>query len=260
MTDRPMGPVRPVSPVTAAMPPPRPGWRPSPPSWPPFPQPPEPETVPGPARTQLWLRPPEPPSVYESLLRRRIVLAHGHLDDEAATRLCAQLLTLDAEGDGAIRLELQGLSADLTAAVTMMGVLDTVGAPVQARAAGRTAGAALGVLAACPQRAAYPNALFALTEPTEEFGGTVDAVTAREQQTRTMTDALYERLAEVTGHEIDEVRAAARAGRLLSADDAVTYGLVGEVIAGRRETPAAPRRSAQPHPGQHRPEPPRPEK
>ena len=247
MTAHPTGPIRPirpVSPVTATMPPLRPDRRPSEPSRPPQPpfyQPPEPETVPRPTRTQLWLQPPEPPSVYESLLRRRIVLAHGHLTDEAATRLCAQLLTLDAEGDGPIRLEMQGLSAELTAAVTVMGVLDTVGVPVRVRAAGRTAGAALGVLAACPQRAAYPNALFALTEPAEEFGGTVDAVAAREKQTRAMTDALYERLAEATGHEVDEVRAAARAGQLLSAADAVAYGLVTEVIAGRGKTPATPR-------------------
>lgn len=207
----------------------------------PFPGSPEPDTVPGPARTQLWLAPPEPPSVYESLLRRRIVLAHGNLTDEAATRLSAQLLTLDAEGDRPIRFELQGLSADLTAAVTLMGVLDTVGVPVQARAAGRTTGAALGVLAACPQRAAYPNALFVLTEPREEFGGTVDAVTVRERQTRVMTDSVYERLAEVTGREVDEVRAGARAGQLLSAAEAVAYGLVTEVIAGRDPNPAAPR-------------------
>jgi ATP-dependent Clp protease protease subunit len=219
--------------------PPFPGQNPFP-GQPPFPGPPEPDTVPGPTRTQLWLAPPEPPSVYESLLRRRIVLAHGHLTDEAATRLSAQLLTLDAEGDRPIRLELQSLSADLTAAVTLMGVLDTVGVPVQARAAGRTTGAALAVLAACPQRAAYPNALFVLTEPSEEFGGTVDAVTVRERQTRTMTDAVYERLAEVTGHEVDEIRAAARAGQLLSATEAVTYGLVTEVIAGRGASPATP--------------------
>ena len=221
--------------------PPFPGQNPFP-GQAPFPGPPEPDTVPGPTRTQLWLQPPEPPSVYESLLRRRIVLAHGHLTDEAATRLSAQLLTLDAEGDRPIRLEVQGLSADLTAAVTLMGVLDTVGVPVQARAAGRTTGAALGVLAACPQRAAYPNALFVLTEPSEEFGGTVDAVTVRERQTRTMTDAVYERLAEVTGHEVDEIRTAARAGHLLSAAEAVTYGLVTDVIAGRGESPAAPGR------------------
>jgi ATP-dependent Clp protease protease subunit len=236
-----MSTIRHHGPVAATMPPWRPGGPPLTPGPHPFPGPPEPETVPGPVRTQLWLQPPEPPSVYESLLRRRIVLAHGHLTDEAATRLCAQLLTLDAEGDGPIRLELQSLTADLTAALTVMGVLDTLGVPVQARSAGRTTGAALGVLAACPQRAAYPNALFALTEPTAEFGGTVDAVTAREEQTRAMTDTLYERLAEVTGHEIDEIRTAARAGQVLTAAGAVDYGLVSEVIAGRSGRPAADR-------------------
>ena len=202
----------------------------------PFPGPPEPETVPGPARTQLWLQLPEPPSVYETLLRRRIVLASGHLTDETATRLSAQLLTMDAEGDDPIRFELQNLAADLTAALTVMGVLDTIGVPVRARAAGRMTGAALGVLAACPQRATYPNAVFALSEPTVEFGGTMAAVTAREEQTRTMVDTLYERVAEVTGHEVDEVRADARAYRVLTAADAVRYGLVTQVIEGRGPT------------------------
>jgi ATP-dependent protease ClpP protease subunit len=40
---------------------------------------------------------PWPGRVYEGLFERRIVMAHGELDDEAATSLCAQLLTLDAE-------------------------------------------------------------------------------------------------------------------------------------------------------------------
>jgi ATP-dependent Clp protease protease subunit len=210
---------------------------PSPPPFPlpfPFPGPAEPDTVPGPARTQVWFPPAEPVSVYEQLLQRRIVLANGHLTDETATRLCAQLLTLDAEGDDPIRFELQNLGADLTAAITVMGVLDTVGVPVRARVAGRMSGAALGVLAACPQRAAYPNAVFTLSEPTVEFGGTVAVVTAREEQTRTMVDGLYERLAEVSGHETDEIRADFRAYRVLTAAQARDYGLVIEVIEGHR--------------------------
>ena len=77
---------------------------PSPPPFPPpspfpFPGPAEPDPVPGPPRPHVWFQPAEPVSVYEQLLRRRIVLANGHLTDETATRLCAQLLTLDAEGD-----------------------------------------------------------------------------------------------------------------------------------------------------------------
>ena len=144
-------------------------------------------------------------------------MAHGQLDDEAATRLCAQLLTLDAEGDEPIRFELQNLGAGLSAALTVMGVLDVVGVPVQARAAGQISGPALGVLAACGQRGAYPNAVFVLSEPTVEFDGTMMAITAREEQIRTMLDALYIRLAEVTGREVDEIRGDARAHRILTA-------------------------------------------
>ena len=59
------------------------------------------------------------------------MLASGVLGDAAATRLCAQLLTLDAEGNGPIRLELQNLQAELPASLTRMGVLDVVRAEVQ---------------------------------------------------------------------------------------------------------------------------------
>ena len=157
-------------------------------------------------------------------------MAHGQLDDEAATRLCAQLLTLDAEGDEPIRFELQNLGAGLSAALTVMGVLDVVGVPVQARAAGQISGPALGVLAACGQRCAYPNAVFVLSEPTIEFDGTMMAITAREERIRTMLDALYFRLAEVTGREVDEVRGDARAHRILTAGEAQRYGLLTEQI------------------------------
>src|SRR5215470_11618361 len=99
-----------------------------------------------------WLDPHGPwqDKLYERLLERRIVLASGVLDDPAATRLSAQLLTLDAEGTGPIRLELQNLQAELPAALTLMGVLDVVRAEVQAFASGEIRGPGLGVLASCP--------------------------------------------------------------------------------------------------------------
>jgi len=237
---------RPASPVCAEVPfapgPGRPGpegpapaeppgrlpWWPSPvPPQPALPQPPSPP----PAR--VWLDPAPRGGVYERLFERRIVMAHGHLGDELATSLSAQLLTLDAEGDGPIRFELQNLSAGLTAALTVMGVLDVVGVPVRAQVAGQISGAALGVLAACSQRRAYPNAMFALCEPTVEFDGTMMAVAAREEQTRTMLDSLYDRIADVAGREVDEIRDDARHYRVLDAAEAVRYGLITERIEQR---------------------------
>ena len=213
--------------------PPVPPWRPGPPERPDQPpQPPRPNPAIQP--TRVWVEQGEwPGRLYERLLNQRIVMASGCLDGEAATRLCAQLLTLDAEGEGPIRLELHNLDADLPAALTVMGVLDTLRVPVTAYAGGRTSGPGLGVLASAGHRRAYPNAFFAMSEPKVSFDGPVTAVAVHEEQVRAMLAELYARLAEVTGHEVDEIRDDARRGRLLTAGQAIDYGLIEGLAEAR---------------------------
>jgi ATP-dependent Clp protease, protease subunit len=210
---------------------------PLPPGTPPPPEiPPGPGIPPTPAvpPARAWPdRPQWPDQVYERLFERRIVLAHGELDDEAATSLCAQLLTLDAERNEPIRLEIQGLAAELAAALTVMGVLDVLRVPVRAYAGGQVGGPAVGILAAAAERRAYPNAVFMLSEPRLGFEGSATSLSSREQQVRSMLDALYLRLASVTGREVDEIRADARRGRYLTVDDAIGYGLIHGPAATR---------------------------
>ena len=187
----------------------------------------------------MWLDPHADwkSKLYERLLEKRIVLASGFLDDDAAARLSAQLLTLDAEQKEPIRLELQNLRAELSAVLTVMGILDVLRVPVHACVSGEINGPALGVLASCPRRSGYPNATFVLTEPKLQFGGTVTALTAREQQVTRMLDTLYFRLAEVTGREVDEIREDARRGRTLTTAQAIGYGLIQ---TQEPQPPAAP--------------------
>src|ERR1700729_1838812 len=62
----------------------------------------EPGQVPG---TRVWME-PHPDwraGLYDRLLEKRIIMAPGMLDNDAAPRLSAQFLTLDAEGDEPIR-------------------------------------------------------------------------------------------------------------------------------------------------------------
>jgi ATP-dependent Clp protease, protease subunit len=200
-----------------------------------FPLPPRPGIPPGPGISPQPIIPPTrvwpdlsqwPGRVYERLFERRIVMAHGELDDEAATSLCAQLLTLDAEGDEPIRLEMQGPTAGLVPALTVMGVLDVVRVPVRAYVGGQLGGPALGVLAAASGRRAYPNAVFMLSEPRLGLEGSATSLATYEEQVRKMLDQLYLRLAAVTGREVDEIRADARRGRYLTADEAIGYGLI----------------------------------
>jgi ATP-dependent Clp protease protease subunit len=216
-------------------PPPRPGE----PGWPgapglpegPFGPPPGRPGPPNPSpepRVRVWTDPDASwrAALHERLLAKRIILAAGQLDDEAASRLSAQLLTLDAEGDDPVRLELQNVRSDLTAALTVMGILDVMRVPVHGCVSGEISGPALGVLASCPRRTGYPNAIFTLAEPRLDIGGTATAVTARQQQITRMLDTLYFKLADITGREVDEVREDARRRRSLTTAEAVGYGLI----------------------------------
>jgi len=211
-------PARPGAPVT--------------PGWPAVPPPAQPPPV---SPTRVWLDPHAGwmESLHERLLERRIVLASGILDDDAASRLSAQLLTLDAEGEAPIRLELQNLRAQLPATLTVMGILDVMRVEVHACVSGEISGPALGILVCCPHRVGYPNASFVLAEPKLQFGGTVTALTAREQQATRMLDTLYYRIAEATGREADEIREHARRGLALTTAQAIGYGLIQAQASGR---------------------------
>jgi len=222
---RPRIPGRPNTPGQ----PPVPGW----PSTPPL----EPARVNEPVR--VWLDPEAEwrSKLYQGLLEKRIVLASGILDDDATCRLSAQLLTLDAEGQQPIRLELQNLRAELSAALTVMGILDVLHAPVHACASGEVGGPALGVLASCPRRTGYPNASFLLTEPRLQLSGSATTLTARQEQLTRMLDTLYYRLAEVTGREVDEIRDDARRGRSLTTAQAIGYGLIQAQETSSRSWP-----------------------
>jgi len=124
-----------------------------------------------------------------------------------------------------------------------MGILDVLRVPVRGCVSGEISGPALGVLASCAQRTGYPNAIFTLAEPRLEFGGTVTAVTARQQQMTRMLDTLYYRLAEVTGREVDEIREDARGRRSLTTGQAIGYGL----IQAQETTPGPANPAPHPH-------------
>jgi ATP-dependent Clp protease, protease subunit len=236
--------------MTFGVVPPTPPWRPQPPEypWPPAHPgtPDQPPNQPGRVEpTRGWIDRGEwPDRLYERLLEQRIVMAHGWLDNEAATRLCAQLLTLDAENTQPIRLELQSLDAELDAALTVMGVLDALRVTVSAYVAGRLRGPAVGLLALADHRFAYPSAVFVLSEPKLKFDGTVAAVNAQEQQATQMLGELASRLAAVTGREVEQIRSDFESQRALTVDEAIEYGL----IEGRAEPRGPARTGLQPGP------------
>jgi ATP-dependent Clp protease protease subunit len=178
-------------------------------------------------------RPTLPERLLGRLLDRRVVLLAGPLDAGLAARVCAQLLALAARAPEPISLYLASPDGELDAAVTVMDALDTIGMPVDAVVTGHLGGPSLGVLAVADRRRAYRHATFRLAEPRVRRWGTGDQLAAEAARTIALLESLYERLARATGRPMDELRRDARAGRVLTAAEAIDYGLVESIVDRR---------------------------
>ncbi|MQA86343.1 MAG: ATP-dependent Clp protease proteolytic subunit [Streptosporangiales bacterium] len=171
-----------------------------------------------------------PDWLQERLFERRIIVVRGRLDHDGVTRLAAQIVALDADGNDPIEMHLDCPDADLGAALLLMDAVALAGSPVHAIAAGQVGGAALGILVAADRRLALPHARFRLAEPRAELaGGKADQVVRGASQHLQMLEALIVRLAEVTGRPRHTIEDDLGEGHFLTADQAVEYGLVEAV-------------------------------
>jgi len=169
----------------------------------------------------------------ERLFERRIVLCRGVLDDVLAGRVAAELMTLDALGDGAVELQLASQGASLESAWTLVDVIDLLGVPVNILCSGRVEGAAVGLLTTTGRRTALPHARFRLTDPELEISGRASELGALLDHHTARLERLHERVATVTGRPLSEVAADFRAGRSLDAGEALRYRLVDEIAGDK---------------------------
>jgi ATP-dependent Clp protease, protease subunit len=165
----------------------------------------------------------------EHLLARRIVLVTGRLDETAATRTAAALLSLDAAGDAPIELHVDSPDGTLEAAFVLVDTMDHLRAPVRARCRGTVGTPAVGVVAVAVHRAAAPHARFQLVQPTVQVSGTPEQVAALARQHRDLLVRFQARLARATGHAVDDIADVMRQGRYLDAREALAYGLIDAI-------------------------------
>ena len=163
------------------------------------------------------------------LYEQRVVLLRGPLDDLTATRVAAELMTLDAEGDEAISLRIDCGDGTLALALTLMDVIELSGVPVRALCMGQVGGPALGPLAVCQHRAAMPSTRFSLREPATQLEASAREVSQWVELRADERRRFCARLAAAVGRPEPEVAEDLAAGRFMGVDEALAYGLIDEV-------------------------------
>lgn len=166
------------------------------------------------------------------LFDRRIVVLRGSLDSPLATRIATELMTLDATGDETVTLQLDSPGGPLTAAFTVIDVVEALGVPVTVQAMGRVEKSAVAVVAAGSRRIAMPHTQFRFGDPEVSFEARASEAASLAAAERELLDRYHACLARCTGHAPDEIAEWCRARRVLDAAEAVRLGVVDEVSRG----------------------------
>jgi ATP-dependent Clp protease, protease subunit len=171
----------------------------------------------------------------ERLFEQRVVMLQGALDDTVATRVSAELMTLDAEGDGPVTLRIDCADGSVALALTLMDVIELLGVPVRALCLGQVGGPAVGVLSVCAQRASMPSTRFSLREPTTHLEARAREVEQWAQLRADEYQRFTERVAAAAHKPVASVARLFAAGTFMNAQEALDYGIIDEVCRPRGE-------------------------
>jgi ATP-dependent Clp protease protease subunit len=181
---------------------------------------------------------------YSKLLEERIVLLGTPIDDTAANDVMAQLMHLEHQApERDIALYINSPGGSFSAMTAVHDTMRYISCDVTTTCLGQTASVAAVLLAAgAPgKRLMLPGARVvldqpALTEPAQ--GQPTDLEIQARELARTRAE-LERMLAEHSGRTAEQVHAAIERSSVLTADQAVEFGLVDQVVSGRRPAPGA---------------------
>ncbi len=172
-------------------------------------------------------------TVYERLLRERIIFLGSEVDDEVANRLTGQLLLLAAEDSEAdITFYINSPGGSVTAGMAIYDTMQLVEPDVSTWALGFAASMGQFLLSSGTpgKRYALPNASILMHQPSAGVGGVAADVAIRAAAFAQMKRRMAELTAERTGQTLDRITSDADRDRWFTATEAREYGFVDHVV------------------------------
>ncbi len=180
-------------------------------------------------------------SVYERLLRERIVFLGSQVDDPIANQICAQLLLLSAEdAERDIFLYINSPGGSVSAGMAIYDTMQFVSNDVATVAVGLAAsmGQFLLCAGAKDKRYATPHARIMMHQPSGGIGGTASDIAIQAEQMLYTKKIMQERIAFHTGQTVEQIERDSDRDRWFTADEAKDYGFVDHVVARANQVPS----------------------
>jgi ATP-dependent Clp protease, protease subunit len=172
-------------------------------------------------------------SIYNRLLRERIIWLGSEVRDENANAICAQMMLLAAEDpDKDIFLYINSPGGSITAGMAIYDTMQFIKPDVATVAMGMAASMGQFLLSsgAKGKRYATPHARVMMHQPSGGIGGTATDVRINAQLILHMKTVLAELIAEQTGKSVEQITADSDRDRWFTAPEALEYGFIDKVV------------------------------
>jgi ATP-dependent Clp protease protease subunit len=179
-------------------------------------------------------------SVYDRLLRERIIFLGQPVDDTIANQICAQLLLLAAEDPTRdINLYINSPGGSVTAGMAIFDTMTFVECDIATYAMGLAASMGQFLLSAGTRgkRYALPHARILMHQPSAGIGGTASDIAIQAEQFKLTKREMAELIAEHTGQPVDQIQADSERDRWFTAQQALEYGFVDHVVSRVAQMP-----------------------
>jgi ATP-dependent Clp protease protease subunit len=173
-------------------------------------------------------------SVYDRLLRERIIFLGQQVDDTIANQICAQLLLLSAEdANRDIYLYINSPGGSVTAGMAIYDTMQFVECDVATYAMGLAASMGQFLLSAGQKgkRYALPHARILMHQPSAGMGGTASDIAIQAEQYKITKAEMARLVAEQTGQTEEQVRLDSERDHWFNAQQALEYGFVDHVVS-----------------------------
>ena len=179
-------------------------------------------------------------SVYERLLRERIIFLGSQVDDVIANQLAAQMLLLSAEDPKRdIHLYINSPGGSVTAGMAIYDTMQFIDCDVATYGMGLAASMGQFLLTAGTKgkRYALPHARIMMHQPSAGVGGTASDIAIQAEQYKLTKREMAELIAQHTGQTVEQVEADSDRDRWFTAKEALDYGFIDQVVSGVEQMP-----------------------
>jgi ATP-dependent Clp protease protease subunit len=177
--------------------------------------------------------------IYSRLLRDRVVFLVGPVNEQTANLVVAQMLFLESENpDKDIALYINSPGGSVYAGMAIYDTMQFIKPDVSTICVGMAAsmGAFLLAAGAKGKRFALPNSRIMIHQPSGGSQGQASDIEIQAREILYLRDRINKILAERTGQTVEKIRADSDRDNFMSAEDAVSYGLIDKIFVKRGET------------------------